>query len=206
MSYGYGVVRPLSDTLKSLGLAPVVHQERIVESKKDEKSEKKTLIESARAAVAAAKTDSRITPSKPTGGKAKSMTILEEIEAIEKAIKSETLVASKPEELKLSEELKGVLSGLSHIKSHSEKIIKKYEWRTTPAAKIVTETFKTICAEADANVAKIKSGNINEANAARTECDRLAKRFVEAVGHIKGDLTVNKDVFEKLAAHLKDVK
>lgn len=206
MSYGYGVVRSLSDTLKSLGLAvPVTAQERLTESKKkDERSEKKTLIESARAAVPAAKTDSRVAV-KLSGAK-KALTILEEIEAIEKSIKSETLVASKPESTKLSEELTGVLSGLSHIKAHSEKIIKKFEWRTTAAAKIVTETFKAIFAEANANVAKIKSGNISEANVARTDCDRLARRFVEAIDHIKADLNVNSAVFAKLSAHLKGVK
>ena len=209
MSYGYGVVRPLSDTLKSLGLAiPVSSQERLAESKKkDEKSEKKTLIESARTATtkAAPKTDSRVVAAKPSGAK-KALTILEEIEAIEQSIKSEKLVASKPEETKLSEELTGVLSGLSYIKAHSEKIVKKFEWRTTAAAKIVTETFKAICAEADSNVTKIKSGNISEANVARTDCDRLAKRFVEAVDHIKADLNVNSEVFSKLVAHLKGVK
>lgn len=213
MSYGYGVVRPLSDTLKSLGLSvPVSGQERLAESKyKSENSEKRTLIESARAVrsavaapKAAPKTDARIT-AKPSSSKNRALTILEEIEAIEKSIKSETLVASKPSS-RLSEELRGVLSGLSHIKGHSAKIVKKFEWRNTASAKIVTETFKAICAEADANTAKINGGDLNEANAARTECDRLAKRFVEAVSHVQGDLSVNKEVFAKLVSHLKDVK
>lgn len=210
MSYGYGVVRPLSDTLKSLGLSvPVSGQERLAESKyKSEKSEKRMLIESARSVVAAPKaapkTDARIT-AKPSSSKNKALTILEEIEAIEKSIKAETFVASKPSS-KLSEELRGVLSGLSHIKGHSAKIVTKFEWRNTSSAKIVTETFKAICAEADAYVAKINGGDLNEANAARTECDRLAKRFVEAVSHIQGDLSVNKEVFAKLVSHLKDVK
>lgn len=205
MSYGYGQVRSLSDTLKSLGLTvPVSSTERLAESKKkDEKSEKKTLIESVRAA--APKTDSRVVAAKPSGVK-KTLTILEEIEAIEKAVKAETVVADKPEAQKLPEEMANVLLGLSHIKRHSESIIKKFEWRTTENAKIVTETFKAIVAEADANVAKIKSGNISEANTARTECDRLTKRFVEAVDHVKGDLNVNKDVFAKLVSHLKGVK
>jgi hypothetical protein len=205
MSYGYGQVRSLSDTLKSLGLAvPVTSQERLTESvKKDEKSAKKNLIESARAA-AAVKTDSRIA-AKPSGAK-KALTILEEIEAIEKSIKAETLVASKPEAEKLPEEMNNVLLGLSHIKRHSESIIKKFEWRNTSAAKIVTETFKAIVAEAVANTTKIKSGGISEASEAKTECDRLTKRFVEAVEHVKGDLNVNKEAFAKLSAHLKDVK
>ena len=147
----------------------------------------------------------RVAAAKP-GANDKLARLLEEVEAIEKAVKTETLVASKPEAKKLSEELSGVLTGLGHIQTFSDSILKKFEWRTTEAAKVVTELFKSIKTEAVGQISKIKSGSLSEASAARTDCDRLAKRFVEAVGHVKADLSVNKEVFAKLVAHLKDVK
>lgn len=203
--YGYGVVRPLSETMDALGLGGPKKSApgKLNESKKtDEKAEKSKLVESARASV---KKDARVAP-KPSA-KDSLLKLVEEVEAIEAAVVSaDPAPAPAKAEATKENDLSGVVEGLGHIGKFSDMILKKFEWRSTEPAKLVTELFKSIKTEADAQVAKIKGGQISEASVARVECDKLAKRFVEAVGHVKASIPVNKEVFEKLVAHLKDVK
>lgn len=203
--YGYGVVRPLSETMDALGLSPKkAAPGKLNESKKtDDRTEKTKLVEAARTTV---KKDARVAPAK-SSSKDGLLKLVEEVEAIEASMKSADPVPApaKAEDTK-ENDLSGVVEGLSHITKFSDMILKKFEWRSTEPAKLVTELFKSIKTEADSQVAKIKGGQISEASVARIECDKLAKRFVEAVGHVKASIPVNKEVFDKLIAHLKDVK
>ena len=194
----YGPVRSLQETMTTLRLVP---SRKVISESDDpekEKVEKKRIIEEAR--QQRTKTAAPAPKDDKSAAKSKLMILAEDVENLSKEYAA--IASSKP----TPKEMDGVVASLNHVTGFSADAVKKYEWRSDDKSKKYASLFTMIKEEAEKLLAKVKKGDITEEDDARKEVNPLLKRFVEAVGVVKGDFKINEEVFNALKESLKNVK
>lgn len=202
MTFGYGPVRPLSETLRTIGLAPKTasRDQRLVESDEKEKLEKKSLIEEARRNRQKSEEAPKQETKPAEKPKDRLASLFEEVQTLEKALREEPKKEEKKEGTET--EISSVLESLQHISGFSAKTLSSYEWRTEEKSKTIAALFRTFREDSDALSSKVKKGELSEADA-KGEVNKMLVKFVEALELVKDDLDVKPWVIEGLKKSLK---
>jgi hypothetical protein len=196
----YGTVRSLNETMRRIGIImprkAVEVRKPIVEDK--DLAAKKKLIEAARQG----RVQGRPKETKPVMQKiesrpiSKAKQLLEEIETLAKDLK-QTVYGG-------SDAMEESLDILEAVKTFSNGVIKRYEWRQDPSSKKIATIFGIIRDEANQRREKITSREIAEDSVAKASSREVLRPFLEAVKKIKGSYPVNEAVLQKLEAKLAE--
>lgn len=189
----FGPVRPISENLKAIGL---IKPSSAVQPKKPVLAEAKPAPKQETKPVAAA---AKPAPKAPPVSKDHLAALLEQVENLQKEMK--TTFAEAP-----SQKVRNVLEGLDHIQKVSAAVTKKYEWRQDERSKSVTELFKAIAGMAESMRTQISSGSLTEEGKIKSDANELIKRFVKAVGVVKEEVGINKDVYASLLKESEKIK
>ena len=183
----YGRIRPLAETLRSIGLLP--KKQQLVESKDSELVARKAIAAQVRNPAPAAKAPAP--ESKPVSA---TRQILEEIETLQREFRVAAEGSDVPADAK---------EILKNIGQFCESAIKRYGWRLDEKSQKLSKVFKLLKREAEDLTGKIDGGEIAESNEIKSSVRARVRLFAEAVRQVKGDFSVNESVLGEIEAKVK---
>jgi hypothetical protein len=187
----FGPVRLISENLKAIGLVKPISA---MQPKKPVLAESKPAPkQTTKPTLVAPKVAPKVQP------KDRLASLLEQVDSLSNEMK--VVFAEAP-----SQKVRNVLEGLDHIQKVSAAVTKKYAWRQDERSKNIAELFKSIGSLAEGMRTQISSGSLTEEGKIKEDANELIKRFVKAVGVVKEEIGINKDVYSSLLKESDKIK